>query len=632
MGALSRCWREWEKIGTPPHVKTWIQEGVYIPFNSTPEACYFKNPKMSPDEASFIDSKINELLDKSYISEVLEKPHCVSPLKCVPKKNSNDKFRLIHNMRYVNQFIQVPNVRYEDLSMLPNVVRKNDCYASMDLKDGFHHIKIKNEFRKYFGFQWRNQFFVWNVLSFGCSISPYFFTKILRPVVQYLRDCGIRLILYVDDFLICSAKNTILSNIELVKDTLTDLGWTINIDKSQLSPVISIEYLGLILENDCDGNPHLKVTKKKISKLKKDINRILKLDFVSARVLSKIAGQCNFICKAVLPGRLMLRNIYKLIRCKSTWESQLQLTESAISDLRWWLTAFDAWNGRLVLPTEVQAQLVTDASHYGWGAHLGEHQTHGSWDHILARQHSNVRELTAVLMALRAFRPFTKDKRVIILSDNISTVAYINHMGGPVTQLTEIAKQIWAEAISYNVTILARHLSGKMNVQADSLSRLLDKHEWALARPTFKYLDATWGPHTVDRFASATTTQLPIYNARYLDPNHMQVDALAQQDWKRNNNFVNGPFRLLDRILAVIEDQEAHATVIAPYWPAQPWCQKLMNLSITTPIRISRKSIIQLNPAIPEPLRNPKWKIFAWRLCGNPKHTARGGRFGLHHG
>ena len=110
----------------------------------------------------------------------------------------------------------------------------------------------------------------------------------------------------------------------------------------------------------------------------------------------------------------MLRNIYRLIKCKSTWESKLQLSEGAISDLQWWVSAFDAWNGRVVLPAEVEGQLVTDASHYGWGAHLGDLETHGSWDHVQALKHSNVRELTAVLLALRAFRPHTQGKKIII--------------------------------------------------------------------------------------------------------------------------------------------------------------------------------------------------------------------------
>ncbi len=50
-----------------------------------------------------------------------------------------------------------------------------------------------------------------------------------------------------------------------------------------------------------------------------------------------------------------------------------------------------------------------------------------------------------------------------------------------------------------------------------------------------------------------------------------------------HNNYVNPPFRLIGKILQVIETQGAYATLIAPYWPAQSWFRKLLNaFDITT--------------------------------------------------
>ena len=223
--------------------------------------------------------------------------------------------------------------------------------------------------------------------------------------------------------------------------------------------------------------PILTVPGSKIAKVRKDIKRILKHKYVSARVLSKVAGQCNFICKAVLPGRLMLRNVYKLIKLKQNWETKLELTACAIKDLLWWLNSLETWNGKTIIPSKIDGQLVTDASQLGWGGHLGEHITQGFWDQTMSQKHSNIRELMAVLLSLRAFAPHIRNKTISVLSDNITSVAYINHMGGPMEELTDIAKLIWAEAIQNNITIVAKHLSGKLNTQADGLSRAIDKHE-----------------------------------------------------------------------------------------------------------------------------------------------------------
>ena len=290
----------------------------------------------------------------------------------------------------------------------------------------------------------------------------------------------------------------------------------------------------------------------------------------------------------------MLRNVHRLLKTKATWETKLVLDPRARSVLCWWVESTSAWNGKAILPSSVDGQLVTDASHIGWGGHFGEEVTCGTWDHHMSRQHSNVRELTAVLLSIKAMLPLLRNKTIQILSDNITTVAYVNHMGGPMSQLVEISKSIWKIALEHNISITARHLSGKSNTRADELSRLRDKHEWMLSRPMFRLLDSVWGPHTIDRFASAVTTQLPKYNARYWDPNGMRIDALAQTDWKEENNFVNPPIRFMDKVLQIIQDQKAHATIVAPFWPAQIWYPTLRRLSISPPIRIYKQAIVQI--------------------------------------
>ena len=203
-----------EKIETPYYIKQWLKDGVTIPFVSEPPPNECENYVSCEEQEQFIDSKLSEYLSESYISEVQEKPVCISPLGCANKKGE-EKYRVITDMRYVNQYINVPKIRYEDLSDLQNIIKTHDAYASVDLKDGFNHIVIRKDFRTFFGFKWKGKFYVWNVLNFGSSIAPYLFTKILRPVVSYLRTCGVRCMLYVDDFLILGPKETLCLTLNL---------------------------------------------------------------------------------------------------------------------------------------------------------------------------------------------------------------------------------------------------------------------------------------------------------------------------------------------------------------------------------------------------------------------------------
>ena len=43
------------------------------------------------------------------------------------------------------------------------------------------------------------KYFVFTVLPFGLSTSPYIFTKIVRPLVKYWRLKGIPIVVFIDD-------------------------------------------------------------------------------------------------------------------------------------------------------------------------------------------------------------------------------------------------------------------------------------------------------------------------------------------------------------------------------------------------------------------------------------------------
>ena len=104
----------WDKIETPFYIKKWLEEGVTIPFISEPPLCEYENYVLNKEQENFVDSKLSEYIYEGYISEVAEKPRCISPLGCVAKKNK-EKWRIISDMRMVNKYINVPKCRYEDL-------------------------------------------------------------------------------------------------------------------------------------------------------------------------------------------------------------------------------------------------------------------------------------------------------------------------------------------------------------------------------------------------------------------------------------------------------------------------------------------------------------------------------------
>jgi hypothetical protein len=332
------------------------------------------------------------------------------------------------------------------------------------------------------------------------------------------------------------------------------------------------------------------------------------------------------MAKAILPAKLLLRNVYRLLASKITWNDMLLIDQDTKTDLEWWYAALRSWNGAKIHTGPINFQVETDASMTGWGARVrGTNQmAAGFWNDRVSRMPSNYREMMAVVMALKSFH-FPPGKRIQVLTDNITTAAYINHLGGPSRDLSNLAQSLWMDSHERGLIITATYLRGVLNTTADQLSRLSSHYEWQLHRGLFNYIDRLWGPHTIDRFATVMNTHLPTYNSRYADPNTSGVDALAQQDWAMHNNFVNPPFRLIPKILQVIETQGAHATLIAPWWEAQTWFQKLKQLSVRPPLKLPKTGLTHESGLIPEACKNKKWRIYAWRLCGHKKLTNNSG-------
>ena len=75
-------------------------------------------------------------------------------------------------------------------------------------------------------------------------------------------------------------------------------------------------------------------------------------------------------------------------------------------------------------------QIFTDASKEGWGAHLGNFTTRGTWSVPESHLHINFLELKAVLLALKRSQHLVQGKVVLVATDNTTVVAYINKEGG----------------------------------------------------------------------------------------------------------------------------------------------------------------------------------------------------------
>ena len=182
-------------------------------------------------------------------------------------------------------------------------------------------------------------------------------------------------------FLLMSHKDTFTRDKDCFLATLQRLGWWVNWDKSPLDSSTNKVFIGYnVLTSTREGIPIIKITSQRMHKLKRDIKRLLASAHVTARVLSRVEGQCISITKVILPAKLLRRNVYRVLKQRASWETPLCLDMAAKTDLEYWLASVEAWNVRISVTKPVDVQAVSDASSTGWGFACLNQEAAGFWD------------------------------------------------------------------------------------------------------------------------------------------------------------------------------------------------------------------------------------------------------------
>ena len=184
-----------------------------------------------------------------------------------------------------------------------------------------------------------------------------------------------------------------------------------------------------------------------------------------------------------------------------------------------------------ILLPEVDFIINTDTSESGWGATNNISPTGGIWDKKDKEYHINYLELKAIYLAIKAYRSSWEGcKHIRIRSDNTTAIAYINNMGGLVSNsCNHLAKEIWTYCTDQKIWLSAVHIPGKDNNTADYMSRLLNENtEWRLAPFVFnKIVNLFKATPEIDLFASALNHQVPKSISWNADQETFAIDAFS---------------------------------------------------------------------------------------------------------
>lgn len=283
-------------------------------------------------------------------------------------------------------------------------------------------------------------------LPFGLSTSPFVFTKILKPVVNYLRNRGFLSTIYLDDFL-CIGKNALdcLNNVQVTRKLFNKLGLIINEEKSSHNPSTSCKYLGFIIDSK-DMTLNLPIEKKTL--LTNSVREFLHKEKCKIREFARLIGLLIAACPAVPYGwlytKVLEREKFKALIINDYDFNKTMLIPSFLQgDLNWWLQNIPIAKNP-IRQFRFEKEIFSDASLTGWGAHCNEENIGGFWSSFERNRHINHLEIIAAFLALKSFAQDCQNCEILLRIDNTTAIAYINKMGSvQYPELNKLARSIW---------------------------------------------------------------------------------------------------------------------------------------------------------------------------------------------
>jgi Reverse transcriptase (RNA-dependent DNA polymerase) len=270
----------WKAIGASKTLRHWLQHGVPVVWRGRPISpfCKASPPATAAQNRWWLSSEAPRLIKQGSLYQYPpgKVPAYVSGAFCVPK--GSESWRLVVNAKHVNLACTPRKCRYESLKMLQRIDLAGVHAIKVDLKDAYYQVPVRQADRKFFAFQFAGCYYHLNCLTFGWLNSPWFFTKVAKALVTYVRSvrtanpksaappapgqfyrnagrtgqrAAVKVLPYLDDFLfLFQDKEAATAGSTWVQQLLFWLGFTPHEKKCVWAPSTRVEHLGLIVDLD----------------------------------------------------------------------------------------------------------------------------------------------------------------------------------------------------------------------------------------------------------------------------------------------------------------------------------------------------------------------------------------------
>ncbi|KAI5644926.1 reverse transcriptase (RNA-dependent DNA polymerase) domain-containing protein [Phthorimaea operculella] len=619
-GCLKDHVQKWLELGANKFVIK-VVTGSYIPLKSKPPM-NFPTVNIMKKFATKPSTEMSKIIKKLKEQGVLEKPPIENPgfhSKMFLVKKPDGSSRPIFDLRGLNQHVKEKHFHLISQTEVTEFIQRRDWLVKIDLNQAYFQVPISQAHRRFLRVIYEQEILQLTALPFGLSSAPRTFAALTNWVAEQLRARGVRIIVYLDDFLLAHQEKSILaSHVSETVKFLLDLGWHVNFKKSVMEPTQELEYLGLLWNtaNNCKSLPA-----KKVEKIERLITEIKQKEMCSLKQMQCLLGCLNFANITTPRGRIHCRYAQRFLKTFKQKRPRLKkkLPAQVCQELDWWLVAIK--NSTVALHCRpVTHFLTTDAADVGWGAQLNEVYLSGSWTAQQRRWHSNLKEMYAVYGAISSQKDSLQGAHIHIQSDNRTLVAYVRHEGGTRSlALLELTTRLMELTEQLEITLTATYLPGRYNGIADRLSRNRPVPEWHLLPQASAALFKIWGVPDVDLFASKRSAVVrPYVTWDKGDKNALFCDAFSQR-WQFRLAWVFPPPNLMPRVLNHLNSAEGKFIVIAPNWTQCSWLPDLKSRALEEPIVIPalHKNLLDLTTGM-NPPQIDNLQLLAWKIGGGP--------------
>ncbi len=452
-----------------------------------------------------------------------------SPYFIVPKKGGG--LRPILDLRVLNRALHKLPFKMLTHRRMIKCIQPHDWFAAIDLKDAYFHVSILPRHRPFLRFAFEGRAWQYRVLPFGLSLSPRVFTKVVEGALTPLREVGVRILNYLDDWLILAqSREQLGDHRDLVLRHLSQLGLRVNWEKSKLSPVQRISFLGVELDS---VSMTARLTEERAQAVLNCLSSFRGRNVVPLKQFQRLLGHMASAAAVTPLGLLHMRPLQHWLHSRVprwAWRRgtlRVGISQQCRRSLSPWTDLAFLRAGVPLEQVSRHTVVTTDASSTGWGATCNGQAASGLWTGPRLLWHINCLELWAVHLALRQFRPLLLGKHVLVRTDNTAAVSYINRLGGIRShRMSQLARHLLLWSHTQFKSLRAVHIPGQLNCAADALSRQLTfPGEWRLHPETIRLIWSRFGEAQVDLFASPESSHCQLYFSLTEGP--LGTDALA---------------------------------------------------------------------------------------------------------